>query len=85
MSDFAERILMGREAGYRLEDPVLNEALDKMVEKWMRGIVNAAPAQTDEIIEAKRRIDAVQELRSTLRAWVEDGEMALAQQEEDEK
>lgn len=83
MSEFSERILLGREAEYRLNDEVLNKALDKIVEKWMRGIIAATPSQTDEIIEAKRRIDAVQELRRTLKTWVEDGEMALAEQEED--
>ena len=85
MSEFSERILRGREADDRLNDNVLNQALDLIVEKWMRAIVSATPAQTDEIIEAKRRIDAVQELRRTLKTWSEDGELAKAQQEEDEK
>jgi hypothetical protein len=36
-------------------------------------------------LEAKRRIDAVQEVRRTLKMWVEDGELAQAEQDEDEK
>lgn len=83
MNEFSERILKGRNAEKRLNDPVLNEAMDKIIEKWMRGIIAAPPSQYDEILEAKRRIDAVQELRSTLKMWVEDGQMALAQQEEE--
>lgn len=79
----SERILQGREADQRLNDPTLNKALDFVIEKWMRAIVMATPAQSDEIIEAKRRIDAVQELRRTLKSWVEDGELAQAQQEEE--
>jgi len=85
MSDFSERILKGREAAYRLEDETLNAALDDEVELWMRAIMKATPAQTDQVIEAKRQIDAIQNLRRRLKMWLEDGEMAKAEQEEDEK
>lgn len=85
MSQFSERILRGRDANERLNDDVLNRAFDLVVEKWMRAIIGATPSQTDEILEAKRRIDAVQEVRRTLKMWVEDGELAQAEQDEDGK
>lgn len=84
MSTFSERILRGRYAGYQLQDQTLNQAFDLMVEKWMRAIISATPAQAEEILEAKRRIDAIQEVRKTLRSWVEDGELAQVQQDEEE-
>ena len=75
----------GRDANERLNDEVLNRAFDLVVEKWMRAIIGATPSQSEEILEAKRRIDAVQEIRRTLKMWVEDGELAQAEQDEDEK
>lgn len=85
MSQFSERILRGRDANERLNDEVLNRAFDLVVEKWLRAIISATPSQSDEILEAKRRIDAVQEVRRTLKMWVEDGELAQAEQDEDGK
>jgi len=82
VSELSERILRGRDAEHRLNDEVLNQALDLVVEKWLRAIILATPSQADEILEAKRRIDAVQELRKTLKAWVEDGQMAQAEDED---
>lgn len=77
----SERILRGRDAHYTLENQTLNSAFDLAVEKWMRAIINATPAQHDEILEAKRRIDAIQEVRRTLKSWVEDGELAQIEQD----
>ena len=85
MSEFSERILQGRDAPERLNDPVLNNAFDMMVERWMRAIITATPSQSEEIMEAKRRIDAIQEVRKTLKMWVEDGEIARSQQDEDDQ
>lgn len=85
MSDFSERIMQGREAEYRLKDETLNKALDAEIEMWMRAIIKATPSQIDEVIEAKRQIDSIQNLRRRLKMWLEDGEMAQAEQEEDEQ
>jgi predicted RNA polymerase sigma factor len=82
---FSDRILKGRLAKDRLEDNILNEAFDFAVEKWMRAIISAAPAEDSEILEAKRRIDAIQEVRRTIKSWVDDGQLAQVQQEEEEK
>ena len=77
-----ERIFAGREAELRLNDPYLNEKLEMLAEKWMRGIVSATPSQTEEVLEAKRRIDAITDLRKALKIELDDGE--LAKQEQDE-
>lgn len=81
----SDRILRGRLAKDSFEDKILNEAFDFAIEKWMRAIISATPSEEGDILEAKRRIDAIQDVRRTLKSWVEDGQMALAQQEEEEK
>jgi len=85
MTEFSDRILRGREAAYRLGDETLNAALDDEIELWMRAIVKATPAQTDDVIEAKRQIDAVQNLRRRLKMWLEDGEAAAIEQEAEDQ
>lgn len=80
----AERVLRGRQADQRLNDDVLNQAFDLAVERWLKAIIRATPAENDAIIEAKRRIDAIQEVRQTLKSWVDDGNLALEQQEDGE-
>lgn len=78
----SQRILDGREAENRLNDEFLNRCFDHLVEQWVRGIVTAAPSQKEEILEAKRQIDAVTSVRKQLRVLMEDGH--IAQQEQDD-
>ena len=80
---FSERILRGRNAKNTFENETLNQAFDTAAEKWMRAI-RAAPNQSDDILEAKRRIDAIQDVRATLKSWIEDGELAQIQQDEED-
>lgn len=82
--NLSERILKGRLAKDRFEDKILNEAFDFAVEKWIRAIISATPSEQEQILEAKRRIDAIQEVRRTIKTWVEDGELAQIQQQEEE-
>lgn len=77
-----ERVLKGRQADQCLNDKVLNEAFDLAIERWLKAIIRAKPIENDAIIEAKRRIDAIQEVRATLKSWVDDGNLALAEQED---
>lgn len=81
MISVAERILRGRDAESRFNDPVLNKAFDTVVDKWLRAIISATPAESEHVIEAKRRIDAIQDARRVLKTWIEDGELAQAEEE----
>ena len=74
--------MAGREAEQRLNDPYLSEKFDILIERWMHGIITATPNQGDEILEAKRRIDAIMDVRKALKIEMEDGQ--LAQREQDE-
>lgn len=76
------RIMAGREAEQRLNDEYLNQKFDLLIERWMRAIVSATPSQQDEVLEAKRQIDAIMDVRKALKIDFEDGQLAINEQEE---
>lgn len=85
MSDsITQRIMRGREAEQRLKDEHLNEIFDNLIERWLGAIVSAKPNQQEEIIEAKRRIDAIAEVRRALKIQLDDGFIALTEQERED-
>ena len=79
------RIMAGREAEQRLNDDYLNRKFDLLIERWMRAIISASPSQQDEVLEAKRQIDAVMDVRKALKIDFEDGQLAINEQEENDE
>ena len=78
----AQRVLEGRESELRLKDEFLNNCFDHLVERWMKGIMSAPPAQQEQILEAKRQIDAITSVRKELKVLMDDGYIAQKESED---
>jgi uncharacterized protein YfdQ (DUF2303 family) len=78
----SERIMAGREAEQRLNDNYLNQKFDMLIERWMRAIIAATPNQKEEVFEAKRHLDAIMDIRKSMKVDFEDGQLAINEQEE---
>lgn len=74
--------MAGREAEQRLNDDYLNRKFDLMIERWMRAIIAATPNQKEEVFEAKRHLDAIMDIRKSMKIDFEDGQLAINEQEE---
>lgn len=73
--------MAGREAEQRLNDDYLNQKFDLMIERWMRAIIAATPNQKEEVFEAKRHLDAIMDIRKSMKIDFEDGQLAINEQE----
>lgn len=71
-----ERIRVGREAKYRLEDEFLNTALDDLTNVYLARMLDAPLTDQPAILAAKASLNALLDVRKNLRSLMVDGELA---------
>lgn len=77
----SERIIAGREAEYRLKDDFLNQVFDNTVESLIGGIFRAPITDTDAVMLAKMELNGLMLVRRRIKALMEDGILAQAEQD----
>jgi hypothetical protein len=74
MTDKLEKAVRdGNRASILLDDPVLKEALDKLEQLEME-VMRSCPV--DELVERRANVNAIDRLRRTLRAYLDNGKIA---------
>jgi hypothetical protein len=74
MTDKLEKAVRdGNRASILLDDPVLKEALDKL-EQLEMDVMRTCPV--DELVERRANVNAIDRLRRTLRAYLDNGKLA---------
>jgi len=63
----------GKRAAILLDDPLLNEALDKLLEQAVQKMMTC---NADDLLEARAEAAAIERFRRCLRAYVDNGLIA---------
>lgn len=79
--NIAERITRGRQAEYHLNDEYLNSVFDAVAEKYISAMISLDSSNIDGIMENKRRVDALYDLRREMKIHFDDGQIALHEEE----
>lgn len=80
----SERVAEGLHANNLLEDPVLNDVLDRIENNWLQAIVNSTPSDGDKRELAYTMLYGAKRLRTELKALIQDAQLLISRREDND-